>query len=313
MSEIFNKSKKIKFFTVGIMLFLFLITGCISEVPSSNSTTESNNLMNTRVLHATNGTYSINATVPLVTGNIMTYTVEKPNYSQEWVNSLAKKLGMSGDVRENEYGFYANTTDEEKFGFILEKNTQSMVFMSHNEGSSSGNLTDDEIITTVKDFLKGADLMSDAGEPRVVYSPGVITMSRSGQITHVSKQIVLVFSRRINGLPVWGSTSMITVGSGGNIITIAMFWPDYQPYKTIPLKSPEQAFGEFQTKKMDFSDSEPQLRPEKIVVTNVSLGYSTTGGKYFQPVYLFEGYGQQGNETQQFNPVEIPATNEALE
>jgi len=28
---------------------------------------------------------------------------------------------MSGDVRENEFGFYANTSDEEKFYFILEK------------------------------------------------------------------------------------------------------------------------------------------------------------------------------------------------
>jgi hypothetical protein len=312
MSEIFNKSTKTKLFITCIMISLFLTAGCVSQVSPSNSSADSNNLIETRVLDATNGTYSINATVPLITGNIMTYIVEKPDYSQGWVNSLAKKLGMCGDVRENEFGFYANTTDEEKFFFILEKKTQRLVFTSHDEGSS-GNLTDDEAITVVKDFLKSADLMSDAGKPRVVYGPGDITMSRSGQITQKPKQIVLVFSRRINGLPVWGSTSMITVGSGGNISNIFMVWPDYQPYKTVSLISPEQAFGEFQNKKLVFLNGEPQLRPEKIIVTNVSLGYSTFGGKYFRPVYLFGGYEQRGNDTQQFNPVEIPATNEALE
>jgi len=219
---------------------------------------------------------------------------------------------MSGDVRENEFGFYANTSDEEKFYFILEKNNQSMSYMSRNEGSSSGNLTDDEAITAVKGFLKSADLMADAMEPRVVYNSGM-TMTRSGEITQTSKQIVLVFSRKINGLPVWGSRAMITVGSRGNIANIFMVWPDYQSYKTVSLISPEQAFGEFQTKKLVFLNGEPQSGPEKIVVTDLSPGYSTAGGKYFRPVYLFGGYGQRGNDTRQFNPVEIPATPEAFE
>jgi hypothetical protein len=38
MSKIFNKSKKIKFFTIGIMLSLFLTAGCLSQFSSSNST-----------------------------------------------------------------------------------------------------------------------------------------------------------------------------------------------------------------------------------------------------------------------------------
>ena len=38
MSKIFNKSKKIKFFTIGIILSLFLTAGCVSPSSSSNST-----------------------------------------------------------------------------------------------------------------------------------------------------------------------------------------------------------------------------------------------------------------------------------
>lgn len=267
--------------------------------------------MNTRILNATNGTYSINASVPLVTGNIMVYTVEKPNYSHEWVSSLAKNLGMSGDVRENEFGFYHNMSDEEKFSFVLQKNTSQLVFMIHGEETSSGNLTEIEAKTAVKNFLKNSGLMSDAGEPRVVYN-SEFTFNLSRGTTQTSKQIVLVFSRRINGLPEWGSTSMITVGSRGNIVTMFMVWPDYQLYKTVPLKSPEQAFGEFQATQLGFLGVYPQLKPDKVVVTNVSLGYSTHNGKYFQPVYLFGGYAQQSNQTKQFDSVEVNATNEAV-
>jgi hypothetical protein len=310
MSKRFTGSKKLKFFTVGVMVSLLLIPGCVSPGSSSDNTAGINNLMNTRILNATNGTYSINATVPLMTGNIMTYTVENPNYSHEWVSSLAKNLGMSGDVRENEFGFYSNISDKEKFSFVLGKNTSQLVFMSHGEETSSGNLTEIEAITAVKKILKNSGLMSDAGEPRVVYNTAS-TFNVSGGTIRSSKQIVLVFSRRINGLPEWGSTSMITVGSRGNIVTMVMVWPDYQPYKTVPLIPPEQAFGEFQAIKLDFSDVYPELKPDKVVVTNVSLGYSTNDRKYFRPVYLFGGYGQEGNQTRQFNPVEVNATNES--
>ena len=312
MSQTLNKSIKTAFFSGCVVLSLILIAGCVSQVPSSNSTVIQDSLRISRVLNATNGSYSVNTTVTVVTGNIMTYSIEKPNYSKEWVSSLAKKLGMSEDIRETEYGFFVNTSEENKFSFHLEKDRKYLLFIRRNAGSLSGNLTDNEKIVVVKDFLKSMNLMSDAEEPRVVYGPGIESLSRSGQLTQTSKQVILVFSRQINGLPVWSPKSMITVNDGGIITDIGMSWPDYQPSKTVTLRSPEQAFVEFQTEKLYYPGSESKISPEKIVVTNISLGYSSNGGKYFQPVYLFEGYGQQGNKTWYFNPIEISASDEEL-
>jgi hypothetical protein len=314
MNKSVMKSIISEFFIICILLSLILCTGCISEHSSSNNPSNTDVIKGTRFLNFTNGIYSINATVPVVTGKIMTYTVVKPNYSHDRVSSLAKKLGMSGEVRETPEAYFAEGSDEEKFIFAVFRNENKISF-ENRTGGSSGAMTDDEAKSVVKEFLKSADLMPpDASELRVSGYNTVEGTSSTGQQIQISKQIVVTSSRIINQIPEWDSTMMVTVGSHGNVVGFFMVWPDYQSYKAVSLKSPELAFKEFQAQEKNFVGAGMPINPEKIIVTNVFLGYSTAGGKYLQPVYLFSGYGQQGDQIRKIDPlVKIPACSEALE
>ena len=216
MPGIFTISTKTQLFIASILLSLILIAGCVLPVPSSNNTAAQDTIRSTRVLNATNGSYSVNATVPVVTGTLMVYTLEKPSYSKEWVSSLAEKLRMSGDVREVEGSFLANISDEKKFYFWVEKDVKRILYIQKG-GFSSGNMTEAEAVAFAQEFLKSVDLMPDATEPRVAYNTAETFSRSSGQASQSLKEAVVVFNRRINGLPAWGSSSMITVGPNGNM------------------------------------------------------------------------------------------------
>ncbi len=314
MNQILLESKKTKFLIIGVLLTSILIVGCLSQPSSLNNPLDSDNLQKIRIFNSTNGIYSINVTVPIITGKLMTYTVEKPNYTREQVSSLAKKLGMSGEIRDTPEAFFANSSDEEKNIFTVFKNKKQISF-ENLSGGSSGDLNDDGAIAAVNDFVNNTDLMpTDASNIRVSgYNTGG-EKSPTGQGFQDNKQIVVSLSRQLNGLPDWNSKMMVTVGSHGNVVGFFMVWPDYQSYKAVSLKSPELAFKEFQTQEKNFVGAGMPINPEKIVVTNVSLGYSTSGGKYLQPIYLFSGYGQQGDRIQKIDPlVKIPASSEPLE
>lgn len=294
------------FFIACSLVFLILIAGCISPVPSSNSATAADGIRSTRLLNATNGSYSVNASIPVIPEDIMIYSVERPGYSKEWVSSLAKQLGMNGEIREEEDSFSAGEQDENAH-LAVGKDIRHINFWEKQGEYSSGNLTEAEAILSVKKFLAESDLLSDAMEPEIAYNTAISVSGPPGPITRTSQEMVLVFSRRINGLRSWQSTAMITVDSQGNITSMFIVWPDYRPVKTVPSKSPERAFEEFQAKKLEFSESGIYINPERVVVDTVFLGYATIEEKTLKPVYYFYGYGIQGNVTSRFDTVPISA------
>ncbi|MDI6720660.1 MAG: hypothetical protein QMD46_13735, partial [Methanomicrobiales archaeon] len=121
------------------------------------------------------------------------------------------------------------------------------------------------------------------------------------------KQTVVTFSRELNGLEVWDSQILADVDSQGNIVGLFINWQDYKPYKEVSLKTPEQAFEEFQTEFTNIHEG----KAEKVAVTSVSLGYSSMPISetqwYLQPTYVFEGYVQRGKVINEFEPIGIKA------
>ncbi len=263
----------------------------------------------TRFLESTIGKYSISTEVPQTSDKVMIYFSEKPSYSSEWVSSLAKKLGMSGEIRETPEAYFASSADEKDNIFVVHKDARVIVFTKRNAGSS-GDLTDEKAIASVKEFLKSTDLMpSDALEPSVAYNTGE-GLSPSGEIQKGWKQVVVTFPRQLNGVMVWNSQLMVTVDSQGNVVDLFMNWRDYKPYKEAFLKSPEKAFEEFQEKSIVSGKS-----PDKITVNSVSLVYTeppaASKEKYLRPIYVLDGMVQSSvGRTESFEPVIITASQE---
>jgi hypothetical protein len=264
-----------------------------------------------RLMDLSSGRYTLTALMP-AGKTIMVYTPVKPEYTKEWVNSLAKSLGMSGDVLESEKAYFANSADAENNYFVVRKDAPVISFQKFN-GRSGFPLSDDKSVSAVNVFLKENGLMSDDMlEPGIAFNGGE-SLTKSGERTVDWRTAVVTYSRQLNGLPVWNSQKMVELDSKGNVIGYFQNWREYEPYKEFELKSPEKAFEEFQ-KKLDLTG---KGSPDKIVVTNVLLGYysqpAVATEKYLQPIYVFEGYLQYGDSTEPITPIAITATDEVLD
>jgi len=107
------------------------------------------------------------------------------------------------------------------------------------------------------------------------------------------------------------------IGGNSDIISLFMNWRDYVPYKEVTTKPVDAAFREFTKAQLRYQLSKGE--PDRIVVTGVTLKYyaqvaaAAATEKYLQPVYVFEGYVQRGDESVPFQPVYVPATIEQFD
>jgi PKD repeat protein len=256
------------------------------------------------------GKYSIAASVPVAKNSTMVYAPVKSGYTREFASSLAKSLGMSGNLRETENAFYANDTDADKYYFVVRKDTPMISFQKLNSRSGLPQ-SKDQSVSAVNAYLRKNNLLPPGDlEPEVVNNVGE-RFNRSGERHLDWKTNVITYPQVINGLPVLNAQFTVEVDSHGNIIGLFKNWCDYKPYRESNFKSPDTAFGEFRIKNLQSQKG----NSNKIVVTNVSLGYymqSSDTVAYLQPGYTFEGYYQNGNSTEPFDPVIIPAIQDVL-
>ena len=196
-----------------------------------------------RTLDPNAGKYTLEASVP-DEDTIMVYSSKKPEYTKEWVDRLAKNLGMSGKSSETEFAFFSNNADKDDNFFVVQKDATIISFQKF-DARSGFPLSEDESVSVANRFLTENGLMSDQElEPRVIYNSGEI-LTKSGERKIDWRTAVVTYSRELDGLPVWNSQKMIELDSKGNVIGYFQNWRDYEPYKEVKLKSPENAFAEF--------------------------------------------------------------------
>jgi PKD repeat protein len=257
------------------------------------------------------GTYSVQTSVPVTNNSVFTYVPVKPEYSKDWVISLAKSLGMSGDIRETDDAFYAGETDAQQYYFEVRKDTSAISFQKFN-GRSGLPQSESESITAVNAFLRKNDLLlPDMPEPEVLNNVGE-SISPYGE-RHVDwKTNVITYPQMIDGLPVFNAQFTVEVDSDNSIIGLWRNWRDYQHSQEITLKSPETVFNEFKSR----HDSDKKGEAEQTRVTEISLGYvmqpSPDDEGTLQPVYLIEGNDQVGIAKESFDPVTINAKKKVI-
>jgi hypothetical protein len=323
MSAITGNSSKSVFISFFLLtLIVSLSIGCLSTSPSTNGSSDSDGLKNSRNFSSTVGNYTINVPVPDTTDKILIYSSEKSDYSSEWARSLAIRLGLSGKINVTKNGFVNADPDRESRSLTIVNNTGYISYQSDNyrrknfpDGDKPQNLpSDEQAVKNVTEFLKSMNLMpSDAflygiGHPKTEHLTNLNTTEIIRETTTV------VFQRKVNGLDVEGSKILVEVGENYDIITLFMNWRNYTPYKEVPMKSLDSAFKEFSKKELWCRTGGV---PEKVVVTNLSLKYYSqspaVSEKYLQPVYVFDSYDEKKNATDSCSPVYIPATIEQYE
>ena len=261
-----------------------------------------------RSLNLSENNYSLDASVPVASDKIMIYVPVKSEFTKEGVISLAKNLGMDGDIRDTEDAFYANGTDAEQYLLIIQKNSSSIIFRKKNNKLSIAQ-SESQSIIYAKEFLQKNNMVSSNNlKPRVVNNRGIIFAS-SGESIGEWKTNVVIYHQVINGLPVMNARYQIEVDSDGNIVGFIKNWHEYKPFKEVSLKSPEDAFNEFRNRPLE----KVQEIPETVNITSVALVYQMNQSgdiEYLEPVYIFEGFNKHDNFIEPFKPITIVAIDE---
>jgi hypothetical protein len=260
--------------------------------------------MNSQIVNLEVDGNSITVSIPVASDKAMMYIPVKSVYTKEWASSLAKSLGMSGDIRETEDSFYANDMDTKNNVFIVRKDASLILFQKF--GSRSGIVQSDAAsVSAVNKFLLSNNLMPPGyPEPRLMKNDGgSITQAGERKTNWITN--VISYQQVLDGLPVIGAQFNVEVDSGGNIVGLIRNWREYEPFKEISQKKPDDVLKEFRA----ISLRNAKDSSEKVIVTGVLLGYrmqrSGDTGEYLQPVYIFKGHYKNGDSIKPLEPVII--------
>ncbi|MEI7434932.1 MAG: hypothetical protein WCJ93_11840 [Methanomicrobiales archaeon] len=230
-----------------------------------------------------------------------------PEDPREKLGELSKKFNISGDLKMYDTSWVIeeyNSTSQEQYVLSLIPESgyfeysNSTRYLDVNPLDSPEFVPDDDQARRIgEDYLKNTGLLpDDAIFNQIGHGGGE---SHIGNITTVSKTVVISYMRKINGTIVNDRMSVM-VGGGGDILRVSSHWPKVESYKEIPLISPEEAFKELQ-RNVSYGN-----------VTNISLEYYSgtrdTQLSYILPVYVFRGMGPGSCDGEQAFEYKIIAT-----
>jgi len=320
MNIFFNKSGITKFFIVGTLLLLLVFTGgCAIQSPPVNSS--SNNSVDVngssqvvwKPVSLSVDNYSLIASMPIEGSKVMTYVPEEYGFTRENVSILAKNLGIPGAIKETENSFSYEKDDSPQFLFVVQKKTSDIYFRGPYTRPGA-NLSNIQPVPAATAFLFRNHLLpSEDYQSRIAAGNPIVVFDRSGNRVNQMNKIDVVYSQKVDGLPVFNAQFNVEVSSTGNIFSMSRNWRDYSPYKEVSLRSPEDAFREFRSMQLQDRTGLPEQETiDEVNATGVRFGYrlreTGSAGDHLEPVYLFEGYYRHGNTTEDFQSDFINAT-----
>jgi len=211
---------------------------------------------------------------------------------------LAKKFGVTNinEPKEGDAVISVSSMDM-RYNIMLYKNGGSRYSDYHRIDNPNGidigeNLpSDEEALKIATAFLKERDLLpNEAFFSSSKHRTATTRYSNGTQIVSW-EDILLGYSRELNGMNVEGTQFMVEVGAYGDIISYFVNWKEYQPVGEYPIKSGESAFAELKQKGISV-DGGPE-KPDIISINQAYLAYHTKALAYpeyfLEPVWVFKG------------------------
>jgi hypothetical protein len=286
-------------------------------------TSKSSALPESQKISLTDGKYSLDVAIKPVPEKIMIYTPVNTDITPEKANKISGNLGMSGKIRKTNSGFGNDPTTEGRY-FDIQKDAGIVSYEDLPRWQNSRGVdipqyvpSDEQAIKRTTEYLTAADLLpKDAVLDGTRHNPTETLYSPTRK--EISRETVsVIFHRELNGLQVQNSKILIEIGGNNDIISLFMNWRDYAPHKEVATKPIDEAFKEFTRRRLHHHLSGGE--PEQVIVTSMTLKYysqvaaAAATEKYLQPVYVFEGYVRNGDVSESFEPVYIPATVEQFD
>lgn len=220
---------------------------------------------------------------------MMIYKVIHPNVTEASVRELAHKFGMSEDAelkRSRALRLYWLKTSEQALEVDPSDSSFNIRKLKREDLETAAGKTypsESDCRKIAEQYLGIRNLLSEDAYFRGVadntkYSAGVMSVG---------------FGRKINGYKTWGAGGeiLIEIGSDEEIVQIRKSWQQLIPYKSYPIKSPQEALEELRNAKgllMHGCEGE---------VKNITIRYYTSPQKqdYVQPVYYFDCVDLKGD------------------
>lgn len=227
---------------------------------------------------------------PKMPDKMMVYKVIPPeNITEAYARELAQKyFGIPADAklrRSSSLGLYWLKTSTHRFqldpsnGFF---NVRKIKSPDPRTATKEDYPTEEESKRIAIEYLKKHNLLPDDSS-----FSGVIDNTQGSGVMSVG------FRRIIDGYKTWGAGARILVHIGpvGEIVKALKHWQQLIPYKTYPIKTPQQALQELRQAK-------GYLMGSKGKVNEITLRYRTSPDRekeYVQPVYFFDCTGAEGD------------------
>jgi hypothetical protein len=230
---------------------------------------------------------------------VAVYKTVQPKVTKTNAIAFAKKFNIT-DFNEPKEGDSVISVSSKNMTYrvMLYKNGGSVYWDSERSDTPNGiditeNLpTDEEAKKIATSFLKERDLLPDGAfvggtEHRKVYKSN----KSNGSKTVVWEDILVWYTREINGMKVEGTQFEIEIGGHGDVIRFFSNWKDYETIGEYPVKSQESSIETLKQK--GISTAAGPDKPDTISINEIYLGYETTAvaykEEYLEPVWVFKG------------------------
>jgi hypothetical protein len=227
---------------------------------------------------------------------IMVYKTVPVHYTRQNSLSLAQKFNISsmGKIKETEDG--SSFASEDGMTYVILSNSGFVEYSNSHRAHNinpidvPGKLpSDDDAVKIATRFLKDRDLLPDGAEFRTTSHGKIHGTAENGADIVLWEDVQVWYGHKIDGIPVEGTQLMLAIGADGTPIEYFTNWRNYQPYKELSVKTPEQSFEELKIKGVPVGMN----NPEKVLIEDSYLAYHTKAGaeteEYLEPVWVFKG------------------------
>jgi len=307
---------------VVISLLLWNYHG-ITPPAGTNQTTQlsiAHDVQSDQVLGWLSHTITLEKPVKNNVGGIMVYKTVTSHYTRQDILLLAQKFNISPIGRTKEVNEGSSVASEGGRVYAILHNSGFVEYTNSDRAHTVNPidvpgklLSDDEAIKIATKFLKDHDLLPEGAFFSGTHHGKIYQLGDNGNNTVVWEDIEVWYGRKLNGMTVEGTQLMLAIGADGTPIEYFTNWRNYEPYKEMPVKTPDQAIDALKKKGVYVG----MRNPDKISINEMYLAYETKAGaeteEYLEPVWVLKGDAIVDNKSVMPVKGDVPAlTDEAV-
>lgn len=239
----------------------------------------------------------VTAKKPNAPEKIVVYKTDQSKVTKTDAIALAKKFNITdfADIKEGDEKMTISSQNMRK-RVMLFKNG-GLYYVDYDRSDTPNGIdiaenlpSDEEAIKIATSFLKKRNLLPDGAKVGGVTHEKAYTTSNGK--TQVSWEDILVYyTRELNGMKVDGTQFEIEIGGHGDVIRFFSNWKEYEAIGEYPVKSQESSIESLKLKGITTA-SGPD-KPDTVTIDEIYLAYETNAvaykEEYLEPVWVFKG------------------------